>query len=260
MSALVDTSTMWWNISLVQSIFSEEEVAMILSMPICPQRQQERLVWMGTRNGAFSVKSAYHMAKESIDRLGGESSTGDQHSPLWKAIWSVKVPRVVSHFLWKACNGILPTKVNLHKRGISDDPMCPICLREEESVGHILWSCPSFRDVWSECQINIQKCPSSEVDFIHIFWMLHERLEATELQLMVVVARLIWLRRNTVIFGGVLSTLAEIVRQGQGQLDSFWEAETKKQSRPIIGEIQVVQRWEKTGAEYCETQLGCICG
>jgi hypothetical protein len=37
--ALVDTSTMWWNISLVKSLFSEEEATMILSMPICPQRQ-----------------------------------------------------------------------------------------------------------------------------------------------------------------------------------------------------------------------------
>jgi hypothetical protein len=100
-------------------------------------------VWVGTRNGVFSVKSAYHMAKESIDCLGGESSTGDPYSPIWKAIWSVKVLKVVSNFLWKACNGILPTRVNLHKRGISDDPMCPICLRKEETVGHILWSCPS---------------------------------------------------------------------------------------------------------------------
>jgi hypothetical protein len=52
-SALVDNATMWRNISLVRSIFSEEESAMICSMPICPQRQQDRLVWLGTRNGVF---------------------------------------------------------------------------------------------------------------------------------------------------------------------------------------------------------------
>jgi hypothetical protein len=115
---------------------------------------------------------------------------------------------VVSNFLWKACNGILPTMVNLHKKGISDDSLCPICRREEESVGHIIWNCPSARDVWSECPMNLQKCPSVDADFITIFWMLHERLGEDELQLMAVVARLIWLRRNTVVFGGVFSSLA----------------------------------------------------
>jgi hypothetical protein len=94
----------------------------------------------------------------------------DPQRPLWQAVWSVKGPKVVSNFLWKACNGILPTMVNLHKRGISDDPMCPICQREEESVGHILWNCPSARDVWSECPMNLQKCPSVDADFITIFW------------------------------------------------------------------------------------------
>jgi hypothetical protein len=75
--------------------------------------------------------------------------------------------------------------------------------------------------------------------------MLRDRLGADELQLMVVVARLIWLRRNTIIFGGVFSMPAEIVRQGQGQIDSFWEAETKKQLQPASGEITVVQHWKK---------------
>jgi hypothetical protein len=81
-------------------------------------------------------------------------------------------------------------------------------------VGHILWNCPSSRDVWSVCNINIQKCPSFDEEFINIFEMLHKRLGANEFQLMVVVARQIWLRRNSVVFGGTFSTLAEIVQTG----------------------------------------------
>jgi hypothetical protein len=242
---LVDSSTKWWNISLVTSIFSEVEAAMILSLPICPQSQQDRVVWVGTRTGFFSVKSAYHMAKEKMDCFGGECSTGDPYSNIWKAIWSVKGPKVVNNFLWKACNGILPTRVNLYKRGISDDPMCPICHQVEESVGHILWHYPSSRDVWSVCNVNIQKCPSFDDDFIKIFEILHDRLDVDELQLMVVVARQIWLRRNSVVFGGVFSTPAEIVRTGQAQIDAFWEAESTKLHRPVSGEIQAVQRWTK---------------
>ena len=38
-SAPVDESSMWWNTSLIHSIFTEEEAISICSMAICPQRQ-----------------------------------------------------------------------------------------------------------------------------------------------------------------------------------------------------------------------------
>jgi hypothetical protein len=66
-SALVDASMMWWNISLIKRIFNEEEATKICSMAICPQRQQDKLVWVGTKNGIFSIKSAYHLAREKND-------------------------------------------------------------------------------------------------------------------------------------------------------------------------------------------------
>jgi hypothetical protein len=68
-----------------------------------------------------------------------------------------------------ACHNILPTKVNLLRRNITTDDLCPLCEREKETTGHILWSCPSARDVWMECGRKIQKFPSAEEDFIKIF-------------------------------------------------------------------------------------------
>jgi hypothetical protein len=65
-SALVDESTMWWHTPLMHSIFTEEEAVLICNMVICPQRQQDKLVWVGTKNGIFSEKSAYHLRKGDI--------------------------------------------------------------------------------------------------------------------------------------------------------------------------------------------------
>jgi hypothetical protein len=50
--------------------------------------------------------------------------------------------------MWRACQNILPTKDNLVKRKIIQDPFCPICGLEQEISFHILWDCPSARDVW----------------------------------------------------------------------------------------------------------------
>ena len=49
--------------------------------------------------------------------------------------------------LLQACNNILPTKENLCKRKITDDPLCPMCRLEVETVGHALWSCSAACDV-----------------------------------------------------------------------------------------------------------------
>lgn len=111
-----------------------EEANTICSMAIYPGRQIDRLIWLGTKNGEFSVRSAYHLAKECEEVDKGSCSNGENMSALWKAVWRVKCPRVVQNFLWKACNNILPTKDNLYKRGITADSNCLICERDTETV------------------------------------------------------------------------------------------------------------------------------
>lgn len=161
---------------------------------------------MGTKNGEFSVKNAYHMAKEGDEERYGGSSSGSSATRLWKEVWKVEGPRVVKNFLWQACNEILPTRSNLFKRRIISDPLCPICRLEQEMVSHILWSCTSNSDVWIEsfeCTKKLHKCPSTEDALLNIFEMLHERLPDEELYLVIVIMRQIWLRRNEVVFGGL---------------------------------------------------------
>jgi hypothetical protein len=49
---LIDDDNRWWNPSLVNDIFNEDEAERIRSLAIYP-------IWIGTSNGEFSVKSAY---------------------------------------------------------------------------------------------------------------------------------------------------------------------------------------------------------
>ena len=73
---LIDSDTKWWNISLLKNIFSKEEVNLILSMPISATNPGDKQIWRGTKNGLFSVKSAYFIQKE-LERNGtAESSSG----------------------------------------------------------------------------------------------------------------------------------------------------------------------------------------
>jgi hypothetical protein len=54
-----------------------------------------------------------------------------------------------------------------------EDPLCLICMLEEELVEHILWDCDSARDKWAACSRKIQKCPSMETtsqEFHYFGW------------------------------------------------------------------------------------------
>jgi hypothetical protein len=86
------------------------------------------------------------MAKMREKQEQAESSRRDDYHKMWGAMW-LPIPNAEKNFLWRACHEILPTKVSLHKRKVVRDKICPICGVEEETCFHILWDCPSARDV-----------------------------------------------------------------------------------------------------------------
>jgi hypothetical protein len=144
---LVDTDSKWWNFPLLESLFSSDEVEKIKEIPLSSTNQEDVLIWRGNKNGVFSVKSEYHMLKEmeSWKIATGSSTRGG--SDFWKRLWALPVPNVEKIFLWRACHDILPTRENLHKRKIIEEPSCPVCGLEVESRLHILWSCELTKDV-----------------------------------------------------------------------------------------------------------------
>jgi hypothetical protein len=87
-------------------------------MAICPSRQKDQLRWIGTKNGEFSVRSVYHLAKDSVDGSRESCSNEEPMTNLWRTMWRIRGHRVVKTFLWKACSNILPTKENLQMVGV----------------------------------------------------------------------------------------------------------------------------------------------
>jgi hypothetical protein len=83
------------------------------------------MIWNGTTNDVFPVRSAYHRGEE-LQALskGGCSRVGDE-TKVWKVLWSLKFQNAVKLFMWRACNK--PTKVDLFQRGVVDDKLCPLC-------------------------------------------------------------------------------------------------------------------------------------
>jgi hypothetical protein len=112
---LIDQDTRQWKGNLVSKIFFEEEAKVIKSIPISPITTKDKFIWLCTKNGIFSVRSAYHLKMENVSNLCSEGST-PANSFAWRDCWNLKVSNVVKMFLWRALNNLLPTKVNLKKK------------------------------------------------------------------------------------------------------------------------------------------------
>jgi hypothetical protein len=220
-SALIDEATHGWNVPLLKTIFWPTEVTAICSLVPCPMGLADHRVWKGTKNGIFSVRSAYHMEKERLMRRGGESSETIQQTQVWQKIWNLHVPATVKSFVWRVCHNSLPTRDNLYQKRVILDPLCPICGLYPETIEHVLWSCSAAESVWMECSNKIQKLSFVVTDGFGLVDSLFSLLESDELEQVLCLSRCLWLRRNSVVFGGNLLPPSQVFRQGREALEVF---------------------------------------
>ncbi|XP_059460149.1 uncharacterized protein LOC132189426 [Corylus avellana] len=108
---------------------------------------------------------------------------------------------------------------------ITTDALCPICGLTEETVEHVLWTCEAARDVWAVCSARTQKCTTMEVDVVTLFLHLMDKLEEDEMEKLVTVARLLWLSRNKIVFGGDFQSPSIILEMATVQMNHFNKAE-----------------------------------
>jgi hypothetical protein len=158
---------------------------------------------------------------ELKERERGQYTTAVIDSAVWKAIWDMKVPNSVKLFTWRACQNILLTRVNLSQRKVVDDCSCPCCGSEEETTIHAVWSCPAAQDVWGEKFSCFQKCNTHLSSFVHLLEYSLQRFSKDQVELLAVVARKVWLRRNSLVFEGVFRHPKEVLEEAFLSLEDF---------------------------------------
>ncbi|CAL9226865.1 unnamed protein product, partial [Arabidopsis halleri] len=69
---------------------------------------------------------------------------------LKKEIWKLQITPKIRHFLWRCLSGAVATATQLNSRTIPADPICQRCCKEEETINHILFTCPFADVVWRQ--------------------------------------------------------------------------------------------------------------
>ncbi|XVF12134.1 hypothetical protein REPUB_Repub08aG0088300 [Reevesia pubescens] len=116
-------------------------------------------MWYFEKNKIYSVRSAYKMMKKQqgpdlADAGISNAETRLQEQKIWTRVWNGTIPTKIKVFSWRATREFLPVFWNLWKMRVVDHPICPRCLREEETCLHALRNCSTVIDTWTHANLD----------------------------------------------------------------------------------------------------------
>ena len=110
--------------------------------------RDDKKVWPYSKGDELSTKTAYKI-------IHRECRDSPRFAINWKALWRLPLPLRVLFFGWKCLNNVIQVHKLLYDKNISNEALCPICTKAEESVEHALFLCDHARATWFESDIGM---------------------------------------------------------------------------------------------------------
>jgi ribonuclease HI len=193
-----------WNEQKLRATFYEADVSDILKIHVRRAGTEDYIAWNYTKNGIFSVRSAYHLKMQlnqlRAGRPSASLSSGEHRG--WLALWSADVPGKVKVHCWRLARNGLAVGQELHRQKIKEGVKCVVCKRDETLV-HRFWTCPHSARVWDllreQTGRHLDFSPSHVLSQRDLQGWLFERfgcMNERELGLTLMVIYQLWLARN----------------------------------------------------------------
>jgi hypothetical protein len=142
-----------WEIDTIRAFFHEDLAETILLVPISRLGGDDFVSWKHDKQGQYTVRSAYNLARTSSffseHTLAGRGSGSDRSGKekLWKYVWKIQDPNKMKIVLWRMIHDCLPTGHQLVTHHIPANDQCMFC-GQMEKVEHLFLLCPYARAVW----------------------------------------------------------------------------------------------------------------
>ncbi|KAK2657499.1 hypothetical protein Ddye_010551 [Dipteronia dyeriana] len=104
------------------------------------------------------------------------------------------------------------------------ETVCPICYQRDETSMHALWRCSSLRSVRSVLCVFRKEKTLDSIPFFDFVVSCKEKVGSLEFELLCVVWRRIWHRRNHMLHSSILLPETGIYEWAVNFIDSFWSA------------------------------------
>ena len=135
-----------WNETKIREYVHPEDIDKILRLKLSPSGRGDLLGWHYTKEGFYTVKSAYWLSTHLHTERVIIPPPGDIN--LKKQVWRLSTAPKIKHFIWRLLSGALATGATLKYRHISQFSDCKRCCAAEETTNHLFFECSYARSIW----------------------------------------------------------------------------------------------------------------
>jgi ribonuclease HI len=236
-----------WDEEKLREIFFDGDVDDILKIPVGRAGTDDYLAWNYTKNGIFSVRSAYHLKMHlNSARTGSASSSSSLEDHMgWLAMWAANVTGKAKIHVWRLIQNGLAVGDDLQRRRIKSRVRCIVCDREE-TLMHRFWECAHSAETWELARRHSGLRLSRPRGYMRCHrdlqgWLLHwfGSLKEDEINVCVMILYQMWLARNEAREEVRIAAPHAIVQK------SFFLIEEWQGIRPAgkSGSVQVTEHW-----------------
>lgn len=147
-SQLIDPISREWRLDKMEEIMAPEDIELGRQIRTSRFNRADGYSWAYTKSGLYSVKSGYHLGVQMKEARGPQFTLQPSTDAIRSKIWTVKASKKLKHFMWQSVARCVPVRDRLVERHCGADRSCPRCGAEEETVNHLLFECPSARQIW----------------------------------------------------------------------------------------------------------------
>lgn len=115
-SGLMSENSNSWDEDIISELCNEQDRNLIQQIPLPSINRGDSWYWLLDSKGDFTVRSFYR-------KMRGESC--GQEDGFWKKLWNLQLPGKILNFLWRACHNVLSTAVELARKQVDVNVMCP---------------------------------------------------------------------------------------------------------------------------------------
>ncbi|KAF7839238.1 ribonuclease H [Senna tora] len=138
----------FWDADKVAQVYNFPKKERILDTVISHTSVEDKLVWLKSDHGDFTVKKAYDIL------------TNDPHPCVlpgfnWDRLWKLPLPQRILVFWWKTLHKGLPLKMNLARKGFQISTTCPFGCDMPETEKHLFQECHFAKRVWSASRLHL---------------------------------------------------------------------------------------------------------
>lgn len=241
----------FWNKNAIRDkvILEDRNIFEQFHLPQCIQ--SDKLVWHYNKTGEYTVRSGYWLATHEHQYLAARPEVPLGSLTMKNSIWKLSTIPKIKHFLWRASTKALATTTRLNTRGMKLDPKCPRCCLANETINHVLFTCPFATMIWrlSNVPLHSLQSPSANYESNLLKVLDLQKMQGLETEQKLLPLWLlwhIWKARNKYIFNMIRMSPSMVVLQARAEVHEWVD---NLQSREVYDQAlaldQIEQHWRR---------------